>query len=297
MAALCNRRTRFGAIESTNQAIEFASTPDKKRYLTRDWLRTIDMWANFAREHSPLLLQVVTTNANEAYHRSLKALASITKLVIRPKYSLAGIISLIDQCDKGYFARAQKGEYDWRSKKLSAVLQYPWLEYFPYQVQLLLLAEIKAAERLAEDGTEPRLENDTCDCKFSRAYWLPCQHVIYAFCFLGAIEEPDWSEYARLFDESGFEIYSTTALVEVEDPTQAAKSRVNEAKLNTSETLDTVRTRFFEIAEHADSLEAPEQEDLLDRWDKELRQCLSPLIGRPLPEWILADPGRMGYDN
>jgi hypothetical protein len=53
------------------------------------------MWANCLYEHLALLLQVTTINPNEAYYHSLKALAKITKLTIRPKYSLNGIISVI----------------------------------------------------------------------------------------------------------------------------------------------------------------------------------------------------------
>jgi hypothetical protein len=54
----------------------------------------------------------------EGWHRSY--LAKITKLTIRPKYSLAGIISLIAQCADAYDARAKKAAYDWFKKKLSA---------------------------------------------------------------------------------------------------------------------------------------------------------------------------------
>ncbi len=98
MAALCNRRTEPGARDSVTKAIEVAASPEKAKYIRDNWLKTLPLWANYAREHSALLLQVLTTNPNEAYHRSLKALAKITKLTVRPKYSLSGIISLIAQC-------------------------------------------------------------------------------------------------------------------------------------------------------------------------------------------------------
>ena len=84
MAALCNRRTRPGALESTNQAIRLAASNEKADYIRYNWLPTIDLWANCARKHLALLLQVLTTNPNKAYHRALKALARITKLTIRP---------------------------------------------------------------------------------------------------------------------------------------------------------------------------------------------------------------------
>ena len=106
MAALCNRRTKSGALESTNQAIALAASPESADYIRLNWLPEIEKWANYARDHSLLLLQVTTTNPNEAFHCSLKALAKITKLTIRPKYSLVGIIELIAQCADTYDARA-----------------------------------------------------------------------------------------------------------------------------------------------------------------------------------------------
>jgi hypothetical protein len=44
----------------------------------------------------------------------------------------------------------------------------------------------------------------TCNCRFARCYWLLCRHVIYAYSYLGLIDEPDWP---------GFEVYSTRELI------------------------------------------------------------------------------------
>ncbi len=51
------------------------------------------------------------------------------------------------------------------------------------------------------------------------SYWLPCRHVIslFFFEFLGEIEEPYWKELANQFNESGFYIYTSRALVEVNE--------------------------------------------------------------------------------
>jgi hypothetical protein len=139
-----------------------------------------------------LLLQVTTTNPNEAYHRSLKALAGITKRTKKPRHSLSGIIQLISQCDTNYNTRAQKQVLNWQKKSLSATLDYPWLNGFKYHIQLLLLDEIKATTELAKSSADSRLKEDsTCKCRFSRAYLLPCKHVIYGYKHLGEIEEPD----------------------------------------------------------------------------------------------------------
>jgi hypothetical protein len=266
-----------------------ASSPEKAKYIQVNWLSNLQMWANYSREHSALLLQVLSTNANKAFHRSLKSLAKITKLTIRPKYTLSGIIDIIGQCTLQYDKRAQKEAYDWSKRSLSVALDYPGLKLFPYPVQLLLLDEIKAGETLAESGFEPELlgdeDNPTCDCRFARSYWLPCRHVMCALS-LGLINDPDWSQYTELFEESGFEIYSTRALVKVDEDDHVPVSRAIHAKQVTGEVLDQVRSRFFELADYADSLDLDEQNRLLSRWEEEVAAHSEALIGQSLAEWV-----------
>jgi hypothetical protein len=101
-AAFCNRRTKTGARDSVKLAIKAAATPEKANYVRSHWLPTLKIWGNYAREHLALLLQVITTNLNKTFYRSLKVLAKISKLTIRPKYTLAGIIDIISQYAKQY---------------------------------------------------------------------------------------------------------------------------------------------------------------------------------------------------
>jgi hypothetical protein len=112
MAVLCSRRTEIRARDLLNKAIKAAASPKKTKYIRDNWLKTLPIWANCSRKHLALLLQVLTTNPNKAYHYLLKALAKITKLMIRPKYSLSGIISLIAQCGEQYDARTRKAAYN-----------------------------------------------------------------------------------------------------------------------------------------------------------------------------------------
>ena len=106
IAAFCNRRTKTGAIKSTNNAIRLAKSPESANYIKNYWLANIEKWANYARDYSALLLQITTTNPIKAFHRSLKSFSKLTKLVIRPKYFIAKIISLISQCAFQYNVRA-----------------------------------------------------------------------------------------------------------------------------------------------------------------------------------------------
>ena len=229
---------------------------------------------------------MTTTNPNEAYYRSLKALAGIIKRTKMPRYSLSGICQLISQCDAKYDTRAQKQVLNWQSKKLSATLDYPWLSAFKYHVQLLLLDEIKAAAELAESGADSRLdEYGSCKCRFARAYLLPCRHVIYSFEHLGEIEEPDWPTFVELFDELGFDVYVTRALVEVEDE-ERPPARDVEAKHVTNEALDLVRTRFYEVVELSESLNEEARDRLLKRWEQEVIKMARDLTGASVAEWM-----------
>jgi hypothetical protein len=110
--------------------------------------------------------------------------------------------------------------------------------------------------------------------------------VIVAYEHLGLIDEPNWQEYADQFDESGFEIYSTRALVEIEEDESRDTSREVRAKLNTSEALDQIRSRFFELSEFADQLDSEEKDRLYKRWEEELAQHSRALVGWSLEDWI-----------
>ena len=90
---------------------------------------------------------------------------------------------------------------------------------------------------------------------------------------------------ASQFDESGFEIYSFRELIEVEEEQRTALRDI-EAKLYTSETLDQIRSRFFEVSEIASQLDNEEKRRLLERWERELGQNAQALIGCSIEDWI-----------
>jgi hypothetical protein len=68
-----------------------------------------------------------------------------------------------------------------------------------------------------------------------------------------------------MFNESGFEIYTSQALVKVKDDNVELLSRDIKAKLNTSKTLDHMQTRFFELSKFTDSLDLDKKKRLLKR--------------------------------
>jgi hypothetical protein len=58
IAALCNRFSLKGARDSVDEALKVAASPEKASYIRREWQASLPIWANYAREHLALLLQV-----------------------------------------------------------------------------------------------------------------------------------------------------------------------------------------------------------------------------------------------
>ena len=76
MILAMHRRTRVSCEENVKQAIELAPTSAVKKYITKNYANNTEKWGLWARQHSPLLLQVTTTNAIESYHSELKSTTS-----------------------------------------------------------------------------------------------------------------------------------------------------------------------------------------------------------------------------
>jgi hypothetical protein len=93
-------------------------------------------------------------------------------------------------------------------------------------------------EAPAESGQEPALaEDSTCACRFACLLLALLSLRDPCVQWLAQIKEPNWDKYVQLSDESGFEIYQTKTLVEVEEePWNLARDI--KAKLNTGKALD-----------------------------------------------------------
>jgi hypothetical protein len=72
MVLAMHKRTRIGCEDVIRNAIATCPVPDVARYITRNYANNTERWALWARQHSPLLLQVTTTNPLESYHSELK---------------------------------------------------------------------------------------------------------------------------------------------------------------------------------------------------------------------------------
>jgi hypothetical protein len=135
-------------------------------------------WAFFPRSHTPLLIQIATTNLVESWHNSLKKPSQTVKKT-QAVFSLLGCVMTINETALQWDARAEQRRKDFRSRNLSEVQQYKMLKIFPFPVQKLLLQEIRVANQYVEDNVPIREFPDEkmCNCKFYQKYYLLCCHI------------------------------------------------------------------------------------------------------------------------
>ena len=76
MVAAMYKRTKIGCEQLVQDAVENCTVPAIQNYIKRNYMKNTQQWALWARQHSPLLLQVTTTNPLESYHSELKRLTS-----------------------------------------------------------------------------------------------------------------------------------------------------------------------------------------------------------------------------
>lgn len=72
LVAAMHKRTRIGCEEMIRNAIASCPVSEVARYIKRNYSKNTEKWALWARQHSPLLLQVTSTNPLESYHSELK---------------------------------------------------------------------------------------------------------------------------------------------------------------------------------------------------------------------------------
>jgi hypothetical protein len=139
IAALKYRKTKPGCKESIQAAINEA--PERlKNYIEKKWWDTRELWAFYARQHSPLLLQIPTTSPVESWHSVLKCKA-ITKSQLA-RFSLLGIAKHIMAYAKNFDLRATKVKSSFKTRVLPLVAEFPQLKVFLFPVQKLLAPAI-----------------------------------------------------------------------------------------------------------------------------------------------------------
>ncbi|RHZ45070.1 hypothetical protein Glove_692g37 [Diversispora epigaea] len=163
------KRTKIGCEVLIQQAIEECPVPTIKQYIKRYYLKNTRQWALWARQHSPLLLQVHVT-------KSLRLIKKGT--------------------DSEYVA------FEFRTKKISVMGVDDEIlnefHKFPFPVQRMLADEAcKAA---------PGITSLHCNCIFYHRNLNPCRHIFHEHMY-GAtklLTADAWEKFQWMFEENGF---------------------------------------------------------------------------------------------
>jgi hypothetical protein len=146
------------------EAFQACGNRDKKKeaadiiYIRNRLVPILPLWAHYARCHSPLLLQVPTTNPIETWHSVLKC-KGVTKDILQ-RFSLLGIVKHSLAIDKEYDLRAEEVKQKWRTR------QHPLAAEFPEP-----LAAVPEVD--SQGGVRP----PSCRCQFYQKWQLPCRHI------------------------------------------------------------------------------------------------------------------------
>jgi hypothetical protein len=254
ITALKFRRTETGCIDSIREAYDAA--PDaKKEYIKKEWWDTRASWAHYAREHSPLLLQVTTTNPVESWHSGLKT-KDVTKSILS-RFSLQGVAKHVMATAKDYDLRADERREKFRTRVLPLAQEHPELQRFPYPVQCLLTDEIKAAKRLIEEDEPIRdflLEDShgdgrppVCDCRFFRKWQIPCCHIWQHHILFGSVTTAMLDEWEWMWEDGGYECYETRGTDWVERGFREEIGAPVRCRLDLKELLDGLKSRYYEL--------------------------------------------------
>ncbi|RHZ80577.1 hypothetical protein Glove_134g166 [Diversispora epigaea] len=227
--------TKIGCDELIQQAIDECQAPTVKQYILRNYIKNTNQWALWARQHSPLLLQITSTNAIKSYHSELK----------RTTVSHHG---LIGACHKIIALDAKK-----RSDA-----EYIAFEFHTKQISVIV-SEVHAVEKRIEKGKDvPVLTSLNCYCLFFRQYLLPCRHIFHNHLYgeKKLLTTNAWEQFQQMFMESGFEVYISRELGEIELPKKTEAEKAMENRRSTiNELIERTRNAYWRVEEKENAVQ------------------------------------------
>jgi hypothetical protein len=202
-------RTSFKCETLINQAISI-NRNGKKQYIRKRWnLERSRMWATWSRTHSPILLQVTTTNSVENYHSELKRKGNIN---LGLHCGFQGVLLGTDELLKQKMIQRKKRiELD-AMKQSKIVSMYPELQKLPLAVQQMIHNQYQAALKRFEEGRSYQISTETyvCSCDFYYKYLLPCKHMFFEDLGIEGdsfFDDECWDDFTDDWEECGFDVY------------------------------------------------------------------------------------------
>jgi hypothetical protein len=95
-------------------------------------------------------------------------------------------------------------------------------------------------------------------CGFFNKFLLPCKHIIHSDYLFQSITSEDWTAWAVIFEEGGYNVYETMGTVHVWDREEESHEESTRRKLMVGTFLEGIRARFFELEEEVRELEEEE---------------------------------------
>ncbi|CAB4477296.1 unnamed protein product [Rhizophagus irregularis] len=250
-----HKRTKIGCEKLIQEAINNCPVPTIQNYIRRNYMRNTQQWALWARQHSPLLLQITSTNPLESYHSELKRKTSSLHGLIG-NYIITRIFyvpSVAIDCKKQ--SDSKSAAFDFRVKKVSAYgVEKDIIEEihkFPLPFQHLLIKEACAVmDRLEKGKGAPGLTSLDCHYLFRNRYLLPCKHIFHEHMYgdVKLLTTDVWRIFQKIFEESGFEVYEHRELV-IEFVQTEQQKKAESRKLTVFELTERVRDRYWSVEE------------------------------------------------
>ncbi|KAL2047152.1 hypothetical protein N7G274_001171 [Stereocaulon virgatum] len=270
-SALYFKHTKMGCEQSIEAAIQ-EGPPRERDYIRREWWETRQNWAYYARQHSCLLLQCMTTNAVETWHNSIKSAANGEAAMV--KFSLSGCASHILRIGDQWEHRAHATAINFRTTCLPECSEEPALLKFPEPVQRLIVEQRRKGLELADEGELPKYELSddlVCTCLFYRQYQLPCAHLWQYHTMSGVFNESHWGKWAYMFEDCGFEVYEgTTKTYQISEICNAIDGPSRQM-LEVREVLDNIEAKFSEIEELTSTMDQDVRRFWGNKWVDLLR--------------------------
>lgn len=245
MAAAMHKRTKIGCEKLVQEAIKCSTVPAVRKYIERNYQKNTQQWGLWARQHSPLLLQVTSTNPLESYHSELKRATSSF-------YGLIGAMHHTVALDNKKRSDSKAAAFDFRIKKISAygvandVIEEIHKFPFPFQ-QLLVKEACSVMSRLEKGKGAPGLTSLDCHCLFCNRYLLPCKHIFHEHTYgtTKLLTTDVWRIFQEMFEESGYEVYEHCELVIEEIARTEQQKKEESLKLAVNELNERVRDKYW----------------------------------------------------
>ena len=106
---------------------------------------------------------------------------------------------------------------------------------------------------------------------------MPCKHIWQIHLFVDVITKQDWERFAFLFEDGGYEIYESTTREYVVRDMNDAIGRSDRHLLNVKKVLDSIKDRYYEIAEYMERNAPDERYAFIQGWVDRLRLLTGPI--------------------